>query len=296
VMREVSPGVEAERMTLTKEQGAFVAASGGSIRRRDKVDAKLIAALRERITQPLAPKVVGATIGVNFVDPTNSTTVLATENPGVVPGEMWNNVSTAHATTSNLSDDSGVRTTADITVVSGGSFGLSPVGTTGNTGFNKMVEDAVTGLGDAGANAEASVTVSDVPYSAYDVYVFTQDRGVSSNVLSVTDGSTTYFYESDGSGAADSITQITGLTSGTATPGGSYALFSGLSGSSFTVTTGGAVTGVITNEIFGIHIVNTATVPEPSTKEFLKPKSMIEQKKSREVDQQRSEENDKQPE
>ena len=42
-------------------------------------------------------------IGVNFFQ---KTAVDSTSNPGVMPGDNWNNVSTAVGTTQNLHDDS----------------------------------------------------------------------------------------------------------------------------------------------------------------------------------------------
>ena len=54
VVRAADGDRPAERIRLTKDEGAFVAAKGGAIRRRAKVDVELLASMRERIEQNLS--------------------------------------------------------------------------------------------------------------------------------------------------------------------------------------------------------------------------------------------------
>lgn len=197
-------------------------------------------------------------IGVNFFQ---KTTVDSTSHPGVAPGDNWNNVSTAVGTTRNLHDDSRDTTTADVTVVSGRSWDGFANGTTGNAGFNLMVSDGVHGNGAGDDNDQVSISFAQVPYATYDVYVFTQSRTTNGSELFITIGDTTYFYTTDGRSAADEMKPITSKTSGAPTKGGSYALFRNVSGDKFVIKTGGSRTGVISNQIFGVHIVDSSDTP-----------------------------------
>ncbi|NQT40267.1 MAG: PEP-CTERM sorting domain-containing protein [Planctomycetes bacterium] len=206
-----------------------------------------------------------SSIGVNFSTSTGED-VTAAQEPGVVAGANWNNVGvTTGVTTSDLQDNSGAATTADVTLNSALTWNFGN-GTTGDAGFNTMVNRGVFGAGNGGADDEVSITFDEIPYDLYDVYVFAQSRTTAGNDLSVTIGDTTFYYDTDGSGAADEIAQIVSTTAGSPTAGGSFALFEGLSGDSFTLTTDGSVTGAISNNVFGVHVVErVGAVPEPST-------------------------------
>jgi hypothetical protein len=79
---------------------------------------------------------------------------------------------------------------------------------------------------------------------------------------------TTYYYRSDGrlNNVATSLLQTTSTDPLNPTIGpGQYQLFGGLTGSSFALTTGGSITTVISNNVFGLQIVETQPVPEPET-------------------------------
>ncbi|MEO2019303.1 MAG: c-type cytochrome domain-containing protein, partial [Fuerstiella sp.] len=185
----------------------------------------------------------------------------STSNPGLVPGDNWNNVSTAVGTTRNLHDDSRDATPADVTVVSGRSWNGFGAGTTGNAGFNRMVSDGVFGSGAGDNDDQVGISFAQIPYAIYDVYVFTQSRTTNGSTLSITLGNTTYYYTTDGHSLANEMKQITSRTSEAPTKGGSYALFRNVSGDSFVIKTGGSRTGVISNQIFGVHVVDSSDIP-----------------------------------
>lgn len=197
-----------------------------------------------------------ASIGVNFY---HDTKVAPAEHPGIVNGASWNNVSAVTGTTQNLRDNSGAATTADITVDSGAGYGAFGNGGTGFAGFDKMVDDGVHGTGQGGKNNEARISVVQIPYPRYDVYVFAQSRTINGTELSITIGDRTYYYATDGDAAADEIKQITSTTPGEPTHGGSYIRLRNLSGASLVISTGGSKTNVISNQVFGVHIVDATT-------------------------------------
>ena len=197
-----------------------------------------------------------ASIGVNFY---HDTRVAPTEHPGIVHGAHWNNVSAVTGTTQNLRDNSGAATTADVTVDAGAGYGAFGKGGTGFSGFDQMVDDGVHGTGQGGKNNEARISLAQIPYTVYDVYVFAQSRTINGTELSLTIGDKTYYYATDGDAAADELKQITSTTPGEPTRGGSYIRLRNLSGASLVVSTGGSQTNVISNQVFGVHIVDATT-------------------------------------
>ncbi|MCX6953846.1 MAG: VPDSG-CTERM sorting domain-containing protein [Verrucomicrobia bacterium] len=78
-----------------------------------------------------------------------------------------------------------------------------------------------------------SVAVSNLSYSTYDVYVYFSD--IFSSTASSTIGGTTYYYTANNFSPVlgSPYIQATGTTAGTATAGATYALFQGVTGSSF---------------------------------------------------------------
>ncbi len=208
-------------------------------------------------------------IGLNFTG--GSQTLTATDQPGIIAGANWNNVIGGGGTTlSSLLDNSGVATAASVTVNSGGTYDAYTVPMTSNAATNKLYSGGLFGFGNGGANTEVSVTLNSIPYAMYDVYVYASTDTANNPVLSSTIGATTFYYQSDGTFGNSSATSLLLTTSTdplnpTIGPA-QYQLFSGLSGSSFTLTTGGSLTTLISNNVFGLHIVSTtAPVPEPST-------------------------------
>ena len=213
-------------------------------------------------------------IGVNFFQ---KTTVDSTSSPGLVQGQNWNNVSTVVGTTRNLHNDSRDITPADVTVVSGRSWNDFGAGTTGNGGFNTIVRDGVFGSGAGDKDDQVCISFAQIPYAIYDVYVFTQSRTTNGSALSVTLGDTTYYYATDGDSVANEIKQITSKTSGSPTKGGSYALFQNVTGDSFVIKTGGSRTGVISNQIFGVHIVASSNIRLTSGRPPITPTAFFSQ-------------------
>jgi hypothetical protein len=120
--------------------------------------------------------------------------------------------------------------------------------------------------------ANDSITASGIPYVAYDLYVYMYDDGPGRAGL-FTVGSTTYyargFGPSEGDGNPDFdgtgyvLSTDTTLGAGSDIDQGNYVLFSGLTGSSFTLDMDAINAGSLDrNKVAGIQIV---AVPEPGT-------------------------------
>lgn len=201
------------------------------------------------------------TIGVNF--DSGSHAVQATDAPGLVAGANWNNVSGSSGSGIVLRDDAAAATAASLSFSAGFSYAGFGVPATANSGTNTMYR---AGIGGANAAAEASVTVTNIPYAVYDVYVYASADSTAISELSVTDGTTTYYYASAGAanGGAGSLLQTTSTSSGSPTVGpAQYQVFSALAAPSFTLTQAGSVGGVLSNNLFGLHIVEVLT-PGPT--------------------------------
>lgn len=115
------------------------------------------------------------------------------------------------------------------------------------------------------------ISVTNIPYSSYKVYVYASADTINADrhPLSITDGHTTFYYAGDGRlmSAAPSLllTTSTNSLSPTVWPA-QYQVFEE-TGSSFTLTTGGAITHVLSNNVFGIQIVPN---PVPTNKDQCK--------------------------
>lgn len=177
---------------------------------------------------------------------------------GVVPVDQWYNDWPSYPNT-DLADSAGNPTTMDISWFSNsGTWAIqfSHPGQDADLSWNKeLVNGYINGTGPAGS----SVTLSQIPYLQYDVYVYlTSDD--ATRVGTVTDGATTYsFGVLDGMIAGANALLVQTTDTGLSYPEANYAVFSGLSGASQTFSTDfGATYGGIA----GIQIVN---VPEPGT-------------------------------
>ena len=207
-------------------------------------------------------------ISVNFT--AGSYPLAAGDSAGVVAAINWNNVignPSAPSSGSNivLNDSTGLATTALLTYSAATSYD-SPANVTGgspatNTLFSGSLNGSDVGLG------EVTITVTNIPYASYAVYAYGFGADASGqNVLSLTDGTTTYYYVSDGTPGA--LTQTTSTDPNSPTVGlYQYQVFAGKTGASFTLTTGGSITNVLSNNIAGFQIVEFSpqAVPEPAS-------------------------------
>ncbi|MCB1130058.1 MAG: immunoglobulin domain-containing protein [Verrucomicrobiae bacterium] len=168
----------------------------------------------------------------------------------------------------DLRDSTGVDTTMDI--VSPRPFNTYPqqgshpgVDTDGS--WNKEMLNGYVNGGHAGNNP-ATITLNQIPYTSYDVYVyFASDDATRTGT--VTDGTTTYRFGvlngqlSDPSGNA-LLVQTTNTTDFTTEA--NYAVFTGLSGASQTFVTEFFQADTTTGSFGGIsaiQVVNTGTLP-----------------------------------
>jgi hypothetical protein len=211
------------------------------------------------VTAPPAGGTRAVSINVGGFDTTHD----VTGSLGVVSAANWNNLTNAaNPTGTNLTDDSGAATTLDI------SF----------SGWNK---DTFNAWGDSRANlysnfihhqgdtmANATVNLSQIPYAIYDVYIY-YTGFVAKQVQAWTDGVTTlYGLRGPASGGGltgfvqyqttSEATALADAAGGTA--GGNYLKFTGLTGTSLTLTSLGLPNqaGFEQDGLAGIQIVNTS--------------------------------------
>ena len=201
-------------------------------------------------------------IGVNFSGGQNL--LVPTDQPGVVPGGNFNTVVGASGSNVGLADSTGAMTTALLTYNSTTVYDGFSGTNTANAATNVLYQGGLAGNNN---QLEVSISVSNIPYALYNVYVYASADTTNTSTLSLSDGTTTYYYASDGSfnNSATSLLQTTSTNALNPTIGpGQYQVFSGLSASTFNVTTGGSINGVLSNNVFGLQIVNAAAVPEPA--------------------------------
>ena len=208
----------------------------------------------------LAP-VAQAQIGINFTGGLRQ--LAATDQPGIVAGANWNNAIGSTGTNVALHNSTGAATTARLTFNSQGSFDGSNALQTPNAATNLLYRGSV--FGDS-AGVEDTITLTNIPYALYDVYVYASQDTTATNTLSLSNGVTTFYYKGNGqdNSAATSLLLSTSTDPLNPSVGSAhYEVFHSQSGSTFNLTTGGSINGVIANQVFGLQIIQNT--PEPGS-------------------------------
>jgi hypothetical protein len=158
---------------------------------------------------------------------------------GVMPAANWNN-SWPNNPTVDLVDNSGAPTTVSISYKSYNSWSIilyTHPGADANGSYNKELLNGYLNSGAGQIPAASGINITQIPFSYYDLYVyFSSDTAGRTGTM--TDGTTTYSFSTIGSpsiaGANAMLTRTT--DTGTGYPSANFALFSGISGSSKTIT------------------------------------------------------------
>ena len=185
---------------------------------------------------------------------------------GAYSASYWND-SWLDGRTVDLLDSTGAASTIDISWTSYNTYSIqqSHPGTDTDGSYNKEMLNGYLNAGPADWNPDptySAVTLSEIGYSSYDVVIYFSSD-VADREGYVTDGSTTYYFKTLGPASIASgnalFTQATDTTTGGYALAANYAVFSGLSGASQTLT----VQMRDTDEWGGIAAVQV--IPEPAT-------------------------------
>ncbi|MEI6035463.1 MAG: PEP-CTERM sorting domain-containing protein, partial [Verrucomicrobiae bacterium] len=125
-----------------------------------------------------------------------------------------------------------------------------------------------------GGISDPIITLTNIPFDSYDVYVYADAETTDQSTLSITgtssSGTSTFYYNSSGDNSTwhGNVTdlpllQTTSADVGSPTINGRYVLFQNMTGTTFTLDAGGSIDGIISNNVYGLQIVGA--VPEPST-------------------------------
>lgn len=197
----------------------------------------------------------------------NNGGVSGANQAGVILAANWNN-SWPSNPTSNLIDNSGAATTLNLAYGSFNSWSIqgSHPGQDANGSYNRELLNGYLNSGPAAwgpSITNSYVTLTSIPYALYDVYIyFSSDT--AGRIGSATDGATTCDFSTIGpaeiSGANALLTQTTDTTG--ANPSADYAVFTGETASSLTLTVN-ALGG--NDQWLGIAGFQVVAVPEPGT-------------------------------
>ena len=215
---------------------------------------------------------IGAPIGVVSWNLDHNGTVgdpaggSSTNLAGVVLAANWNNSWWADPKT-DLIDCDGEATTLDIAYssTSGTWTQGSHPGQDADGSFNReLLNGYLNGSGDS----SVTITLSEIPYATYDVYVYLASDGYQRSGT-VTDGTTTYsFGVLDGMVSSGNALFVETTDAGTEYPEANYAVFHGLTGSNQTFSTSfpfideyGGIAGF---QLVGVSMEEEAQVPVES--------------------------------
>ncbi len=168
-----------------------------------------------------------AVIGVNFKDFNNNVgeEIAPGTSAGVVPQANWNNAQSgaqkpANGSITDLKDSGGNVTTADLAWTSPNTWRHGFAMTNGN-------EQLMHGYIDSGDpdQGQPVVTVTDLPYAVFDVYVYFDGDGTNNRRGSYTIDDVGYtYYMQDPGNFSGVYTQVTNTTDGTY-ESGNYCVF-----------------------------------------------------------------------
>jgi hypothetical protein len=194
-------------------------------------------------------------------------TVSGSNVAGIVPVANWNN-SWPSNPTADLVDDSGAATTVDIAYSSFNNWNIigSHPGVDADGSYNRELLNGYLNSGPAGWNPPitySQVVLSDISYGLYDIIVyFSSDAAGREGTVS--DGVTTYSFNTVGPASVSGINASFAGTvdiAGTYATAANYAVFSGLSGASQTIT----VQMRDNDEWGGIAGFQLVAIPEPAS-------------------------------
>ena len=224
-------------------------------------DGSLTAPSAFQVTVTAAPSGNSKTISINLGGFDTAHDVSG--SLGAVPAANWNNLTTvANVTAANLKDESGAPSTLDISLAGWTKDTFNAWGDSRADMYSNFLHHQGDTLGNA------TVSLSQIPYSSYDVYIY-YTSFIAKQVQAWTDGvSTLYGLRGPNSGGGlsgyvpyqttNEATALADATGGTA--GGNYLKFSGLTASNLTLTSLGTPNqaGFEQDGVAGLQIVNTA--------------------------------------
>ncbi len=202
-----------------------------------------------------------ASIGINFGSNRPGGEIAPTETAGVVAQANWNNAPNQNGSTSDITGPVAGTVVDDSNAATGVTVNWSASKATWNANNSFTGGDAKLMKGYLDSKGTNTVTVSDIDYAAYHVYVYVGQDKVSTGSMSISNAATTYYFTTQGNGASSFVEATATAPNDAATS--NYMIFSNLTGASFTITEG-SVDG--TPGMFGMQIVE---VPEPATMAML---------------------------
>lgn len=170
---------------------------------------------------------------------------------------VWNNVDGATGTGLPLLDSTGAATTARLSFAATCAYAEFGKPNTLNRSFNRLYRGGLVG---DDTRREVEIQLTDIPYANYDVFVFASADTTDTSTLSLTDGSTTFYYRSAGktNARAPAFLRTRSEDPRAPTEGpAQYQVFPGRAGPTLTLTTGGSRNCVLSNNVFGLQIVQT---------------------------------------
>lgn len=191
----------------------------------------------------------GGNAGGTAIDPG-----LVTGTAGVVPQANWNNLNGATSAAVTLNDSTGAATTATVSWSSGNTWSNGEAN--GNPGNQNAL--LLNNYLDGGSGGVATVTLSNIPYANYSLYIYTLHDNAGQSDYTV--NGVTQVVQVGGTG----FYNANGFVLDTPSTNGDYLVFSGLTAASVTLQADLATNGNFRSPVEGLQIVPTV-VPEPSS-------------------------------
>jgi hypothetical protein len=173
-------------------------------------------------------------------------------------GAFWNNIDGHSGAERPLRDSSGEATPARLTFEAASAYAEFSSPKTLNRAVNRLYRAGLVGDDTV---SEVRVSLTDVPFPLYGVFVFASADSSDRSPLSISDGRTTFYYRSAGrdNGRATRLLRTRSEQPQAPTEGpAQYQVFAARAGPTFTLLTGGSRNGVLSNNVFGLQVVRAA--------------------------------------
>lgn len=201
-------------------------------------------------------------IGINFEGSGAASNGTITAPTGVINAVTWNNIAGFTGTVTGLTETNGIDTSGDMTLATASvTFTSHDDYRSGNANLGNILNGYLDGNGAPLANGTVTVSITNIPFTLYDVYVYVGADGNGRTGDGII-GSTDLSFSSDVAGATSFTVNDDPMLDH---PSANVLLFTNVSGATLSYLQNASSN----NNSTGVMAIEIVAVPEPATTALL---------------------------